>query len=307
MSPDAGAAALPSPAPLAAASCEARVADCRRDGALYWDLRLEAPGLPAGQPGQFALLAPARRGTWDPLLPRPLSLLDAGEGWQRFLFKMVGRGTAALAALRPGEPVSLIGPLGRPFGGLPAAGAATAGAQGAAARPPLLVGGGVGIPPLHFLARRLAAADLPVRLLFGFNSAAEIPRALLAEFAAELRLCTLDGTAGERGNPVALLAASRGEEPLAIKGCGPAPMLAALRATARPDDELELSLEEHMACGVGVCRGCMVAVADGAGGWRYATVCREGPVFDAALLAGPAAGAEAPSPKAPASSEADHV
>ncbi len=286
MSPDAQPIGMASPAPLAAAGCAARVADCRRDGALYWDLRLEAPDLPAGLPGQFSLLGPSAPGAWDPLLPRPLSLLDAGAGWQRFLFKVVGRGTAALAALRPGEFVSLIGPLGRPFGGLPAAGAAAAGAQGAAVSPPVLVGGGVGIPPLHFLARRLAAADLPVRLLFGFNSAAEIPRALLAEFAAELRLCTLDGSAGERGNPVALLAATRGEGPLAIKGCGPAPMLAALREALRPEDQLELSLEEHMACGVGVCRGCMVAVADGAGGWRYATVCREGPVFDARELAG---------------------
>jgi dihydroorotate dehydrogenase electron transfer subunit len=286
MNPERLAARTPRPAPLVGAAVEARVVDCHLDGALYWDLRVEAAGLPAGEPGQFSLLAPAARGAWDPLLPRPLSLLDAGAGWQRFLFKRVGRGTARLAALRAGDFLSLIGPLGHAFGAL------SAGSDG------VLVGGGVGIPPLHFLARRLAAAGWPMRVLFGFNRAAEIPVALLAEFAAPIQLCTLDGSAGERGNPVALLAATRGEGPLAIKGCGPAPMLAALREAARPGDALELSLEEHMACGVGVCRGCMVPVADGAGGWRYATVCREGPVFDAALLAAPA-----PAPPLPAKGE----
>jgi dihydroorotate dehydrogenase electron transfer subunit len=297
MNPERLAARTPRPAPLVGAAVEARVVDCHLDGALYWDLRVEAAGLPAGEPGQFSLLAPAARGAWDPLLPRPLSLLDAGAGWQRFLFKRVGRGTALLAALRVGDPLSLIGPLGHPFGALRSDGAGGAGSDG------VLVGGGVGIPPLHFLARRLAAAGRPVRMLFGFNRAAEIPAALLAEFAGELQLCTLDGSAGERGNPVALLAATRGEGPLAIKGCGPAPMLAALREAARPGDHLELSLEEHMACGVGVCRGCMVPVADGAGGWRYATVCREGPVFDAALLVAPAPVLPAPAEPMPAKGE----
>ncbi|MBM4117731.1 NAD-dependent dihydroorotate dehydrogenase B electron transfer subunit [bacterium] len=293
MSPDPRGARTPSPTPLAAVWRRARVTRCAPDGALYWDLRVEAEGLPAGTPGQFSLLAPAAPGAWDPLLPRPLSLLDAGAGWQRFLFKVVGRGTAQLAALRAGDRVGLLGPLGRAFGGLER--------DAEAAGEIVLVGGGVGIPPLHFLARRLSAAGRPCRALFGFNREAEIPRALLAALdvadaagtepatrpAAEL--CTLDGSAGVRGNPVARLVETLGDGPLAIKACGPAPMLAALRAAARAGDALELSLEERMACGVGVCRGCVVPVVDGAGGWRYAAICREGPVFDAASLAASAA------------------
>ncbi|MBM4118966.1 NAD-dependent dihydroorotate dehydrogenase B electron transfer subunit [bacterium] len=276
MNPDLHGGQAPSPTPLGAIHCKARVTHCRPDGALYWDLRVEAEGLPAGEPGQFALLASAAPGAWDPLLPRPLSLLDAGAGWQRFLFKVAGRGTALLAALRAGDAVGLVGPLGQPFGGR----------EGEPTGETVLVGGGVGIPPLHFLARRLAAAGRPCRVLFGFNRAAEIPAALLAELGAEL--LTLDGSAGQRGNPVARLVETRGAAPLAIKACGPAPMLAALRAAVRPGDALELSLEERMACGVGVCRGCVVSVKDGAG-WRYATICREGPVFDVAALAEPAA------------------
>lgn len=281
MNPDPHGGPTPGSTPLAALKCAARVTQCRPDGALYWDLRVEAEGLPAGEPGQFALLAPAAPGAFDPLLPRPLSLLDAGPGWQRFLFKIAGRGTALLAALRAGDRIGLLGPLGRPFGGLVPGEAPAAGET-------VLVGGGVGIPPLHFLARRLAAAGRPCRVLFGFNRAAEIPAALLAELGAQrVELLTLDGSAGRRGNPVAHLVETHGAAPLAIKACGPAPMLAALQAAVRPDDALELSLEERMACGVGVCRGCVVPVKDGAGGWRYATICREGPVFAAAALAEP--------------------
>ena len=79
-----------------------------------------------------------------------------------------------------------------------------------------------------------------------------------------------------------------GERPAArIQACGPGPMIDALRAAARDEDVLELSLEEHMACGVGVCRSCVVPVREG-DGWRYARVCREGPVFEAdRLYAGP--------------------
>ncbi|MCB9514135.1 MAG: dihydroorotate dehydrogenase electron transfer subunit [Candidatus Latescibacteria bacterium] len=266
----------PRPAALAAVWRRVRVSDLRADGALYWDLRVEGDDLPAGAPGQFSLLSPgadgASRGA-DPFLLRPLSLLDAGPGWQRFLFKVFGRGSAALAALTPGATLDLLGPLGHPFA--PAASPAL-----------LLVGGGVGIPPLHMLSRRLAAAGAPHRVLFGFNTAADIPERLLAELAVAVQVSTLDGSAGRRGHPVAQLLDERADDPAPqqILACGPIPMLEALRRAARPQDRVLLSLEERMACGVGVCRGCVVPVRDG-DDWRYATVCREGPVFEVGQLA----------------------
>ncbi len=250
----------------------ARVAALRRDGELYWDLDLSLPESPAASPGQFAMIAPGEgEDATAPLLPRPLSILADAPGRQRFLFKVFGRGTVRLAALRAGDSLRLLTPLGRPFTrdeGLET----------------VLVGGGVGIPPLHFLSRRLGAAGIDHQLIFGFNTAAEIPERLLGELDREPRLCTLDGSRGFAGNPVELLQRERNGAPLRIRACGPTPMLAALKAAIQADDQLELSLEERMACGVGVCRGCVVPVkADG--GWRYETGCREGPVFDAARLA----------------------
>ncbi|MCP4547841.1 MAG: dihydroorotate dehydrogenase electron transfer subunit [bacterium] len=244
-----------------------RVISCQPDGDLYFDLELSVEQETPAQPGQFYLVAAEESldESLDPLLKRPLSILTSTNDRLGFLFKVVGRGTRALARLDEGDGLDLLGPLGNPF---------TIDAE----PQPLLVGGGVGVPPLIFLSQQLSAAGIAHRVVFAFGTAGDIPKWLLQGMENKVEICTLDGTCGFHGNPVDYLAAEQDRAPARIQACGPGGMLAALRGLRKPGDEIELSLEEHMACGVGICRGCAVPVKDG-DDWRYATICREGPVF----------------------------
>jgi NAD(P)H-flavin reductase len=215
------------------------------------------------RPGQFVMVR-AQSG-WDPLLPRAFSLWGAGPGKEvRVLLKVVGRGTARLAALRAGDEVTVHGPLGRPFEIEPEA------------KTHLLVAGGIGIVPLLPLAHTLAG--LRTLLLFGGRTSADHPGA--PEFAglAELRLATDDGSAGHRGFVTDLLVEHLRREPSpAVYACGPDAMLARVAALCREAGVPgRLSLEAPMACGYGVCLGCVVRTAHG-----YRRVCAEGPVFPA--------------------------
>jgi len=248
---------------------QGEILNLSRDGA-YFRMTVACETCAPAEPGQFSMIGPGRveDPPLDPLLLRPISVLAQRPGELHFLIKALGRVTGWMASAGPGTPLRLLGPLGRPF-------------SREAEPEPVLVAGGVGLPPMHFLSRRLSAAGVKHRLLLGFNTAGEIPEALLAELEAPVEVATLDGSRGHRGNPVELLAGDR--PPARIQACGPGPMMEALRAAARDDDRLELSLEEHMACGMGICRTCVTPVREG-DGWRYARVCREGPVFDAEEL-----------------------
>ncbi|MDP6418383.1 MAG: dihydroorotate dehydrogenase electron transfer subunit [Candidatus Krumholzibacteria bacterium] len=251
--------------PLRAVFLEAGVLSCKRDG-LYHQLLLENPGLPESGPGSFSML----RVPGDPSasLLRPMSLLDCG-GSLRFLFKPVGRMTRQMTLLKEGDSVQVFGPLGNSFRETSASS--------------VLIAGGVGLPPIHFLSRRLSGSGLAHRMILGFNHAEEIPRDLLSELTVKPEICTLDGSEGFSGNPVECLLASRGDEALLLQACGPLPMLKALAESAGEEDQVELSLEERMACGVGACRSCVVPVEiDGLR--SQLTVCREGPVFEGRTL-----------------------
>jgi dihydroorotate dehydrogenase electron transfer subunit len=204
---------------------------------LYTLVRLDRGGLDPGTPGQFFMLeAPGR------LLPRPLSLCLAPPGELAFLLEAVGPGTAALCALRPGDRIHVFGPLGRGF-------------RLDVARP-LLVGGGIGIAPLPYLAQALGGAPA----LLGFRSAEHAEAAVLlpgAEVVVEPTLVT------ER-----IRAAHD------VLACGPEPML---RAVAELCPGAQLAWEAPMACGYGGCYGCVVEI-DGA----LKRLCVEGPVLRAA-------------------------
>lgn len=251
---------------LSAAYRSGRVRALKRDG-LYYHLSMEAPGLAPSEPGAFFMigLGEIESPAPDPLLMRPMSVLNHDGDFVDILFKVVGRGTELLAAAEPGDSLRLLGPLGRPF-------------SRAAQPQPILVGGGAGVPPLCFLSRRLSAEGIAHRVLFGFNSADDVPDSALSKLSQEPEIFTLDGRRGQKGHPVAALAGDR--EAGRIQACGPGPMLEALKKVRQPGEAMELSLEERMACGMGFCRGCVRPVATG-DDWRYATVCREGPVFDA--------------------------
>jgi dihydroorotate dehydrogenase electron transfer subunit len=233
-------------------------------------LALRVPGWPGFEPGQFVMLSPGALGSTprsDPLLPRPMAVYRGAAERIEILYKRSGRGTALLAEARPGERVRLVGPLGRPFA-LPEPGERA-----------LLVGGGTGIASLGELAARLVGAA-PVRVLLGARSEAELMgRGDFEALGAPLAVATEDGSAGERGLVTELLArelASGG--PARVYACGPTAMMRRCAEIAGLAGAAAIaSLENHMACGYGVCLGCAVPLRDGG----YALVCRDGPVFAA--------------------------
>jgi dihydroorotate dehydrogenase electron transfer subunit len=222
------------------------------------------------KPGQFYMV----RGDWgaDPLLNRPLSILgeDAGRGLLRFLVKEVGEGTRRLRALEPGESLWALGPLGRPFPDPPPGKAA-------------LVGGGVGVPPLVYLAARLQALGREVVFFQGARTAFDI-LALeeLQEAGVAPVLCTEDGSLGEGGLVTEPLA-RRLTEFSCVYACGPEGMLKAVQALCAGKVPSYLSLEARMGCGYGVCLGCVVAVERN-GKRSFERVCEEGPVFEGEVV-----------------------
>jgi dihydroorotate dehydrogenase electron transfer subunit len=226
-------------------------------------LELEAQGWPGHAPGQFAMLRlEGGPGHSDPLLPRPMAVFRGDASALEFRFKVVGRGTARLAELRPGARVGLLGPLGRgfPLGGGPA----------------LLVGGGTGIASLYELAQHFGSS---ARVVLGARSAAEV--LALGDFEAlpvQLTVTTEDGSRGVRGRVTDAL--DELKPGLTVFACGPDAMMRAVAQRAlSAGAACFVSLESPMACGFRICLGCAVRAADGI---RY--VCSDGPVFAAAEL-----------------------
>ncbi|MCC6201424.1 MAG: dihydroorotate dehydrogenase electron transfer subunit [Gammaproteobacteria bacterium] len=265
-------------------------------------LRVHAPEIARrARPGQFLNLQ------CDPTIPlrRPMSIMRAASaaGWIEMLYKAQGYGTRLLALRQPGDDLSLLGPIGRPF--------KLAGYR----KRPLLLGGGVGIPPMIGLVehiRTVAPAAQPLLCMgsevpFPFTprpSAILVPglpadviaaMPLLEDWRIPSRLASSQGFAGCFQGLVTELAGcwlegltegARAE--VELFACGPTPMLRAVQQlAARFDLPCELSLEERMACAVGGCAGCTVAI-DVAGKLAMRRVCVDGPVFDAAAVRFPA-------------------
>ena len=261
---------------MLAAQFEARVTANTRLGGGYFTLEIEADAstpVAAARPGQFVML----RGAWgrELLNPRAFSVLYAEGPRLTILAKAYGIGTRRMWAMRPGDPVTVTGPLGRGF------------PEPHADVRDLLVAGGVGLPPLHMQARFAAAAGLAgcQELYYGGRDRDDL--VLLPDFAAwniAVHLATEDGSVGVRGRVTAALAprlvrANETGERVRILSCGPTPMLAAVRTLGLTHGiETLLCLEENMACGFGVCLGCAVPV-HGEKPYRYC--CTDGPVFDA--------------------------
>ena len=204
---------------------------------LYTLLRFDRGGLDPGVPGQFFMLeAPGR------LLPRALSLCLAPDGELAFLLDPIGPGTEALAALEPGDAIHVFGPLGHGFD--------------LNVERPLLVGGGIGMAPLPYLAEALRFP--PVVLGFRTDRHAEaavlLPGAEVVVDPALVTSCNLDG--------------------FDVLACGPEPML---HAVADQCPGAQLAWEAPMACGYGACYGCAVEI-DG----ELKRLCVEGPVLRAA-------------------------
>lgn len=260
-----------------------RVLDNKRVAPGHYVLKLASPRISsAAKPGQFVQVMCADSS--EPLLPRPFSFLEAKGRQLSFLYHVVGRGTSLLSKLRKGDELWLTGPLGRGFSTAPRETTA------------VLVGGGVGIPPLHHLAqalRALPAAKRPeVRVLLGArNKSLLLCRNDFQKLGATLECATDDGSLGKKGYVTALLEpllALREPSTLRIYTCGPTPMLKAVSALAlKYGAPCEVSVEVPMACGFGACLGCAIKVRDpktAGSAHRYAIACCEGPVFGAGEL-----------------------
>jgi dihydroorotate dehydrogenase electron transfer subunit len=239
-------------------------------------MRLRAPEIAAhAKAGQFVHVRPGPVGesgifSFDPLLRRPLSLLRAERttGEVEILYDVVGRGTALLARARVADELDVLGPLGRPFELAPKT------------RHALLVGGGIGVVPLLMLAEAALAAgasagkDVAVTLLAGYRTAAKAFPTDLIPPEVEYVVATDDGTLGRPGFVTEavseyLLWADQ------VFACGPLPMLKALGRLEIPRSlPVQISMEEHMGCAMGVCLGCVVETKHG-----LKRVCRDGPVF----------------------------
>ncbi len=203
-------------------------------------------------PGQFLNLKLEGR-----FLRRPISLCDLGEESAAIIYKVVGQGTAQMAAMQPGEKLDVLTGLGNGYD-LADAGEA-----------PLLIGGGVGVPPMYLLAKRLRAQGKAVHALLGFNKASEI--FYEEEFRAlgcTVTVATADGSYGVRGFVTDALPKSYSY----YYCCGPEPMLRAVYKTAKGSGQL--SFEKRMGCGFGACMGCSCKTIAG-----YKRICREGPVL----------------------------
>ncbi|TLN09783.1 dihydroorotate dehydrogenase electron transfer subunit, partial [bacterium] len=217
----------------------------------------------APRPGQFAMLRV--RDSATPLLRRPLSIHRWNGKEVEFLFRVKGEGTKILSELKSGAMVDVLMPLGRGF---------------EAKRPrPLLVGGGIGVAPLLYLAEDCKKRGLSPKLLLGGRSDGDLLcRSDFCALEMETAFATEDGSFGETGLITALLKKeleSGSREELSVHACGPMPMMAAVaRLCGEYGVDCEVSLEAHMACGVGACLGCVVKGADGAN----KRVCKEGPV-----------------------------
>lgn len=223
------------------------------------------------RPGQFFMLW--AEGDPQAMLPRAFSFYRWDGGQEvSFLLHEVGPGTRRLGRLAPGDLVPGLGPLGQGFPPPPGEGLA------------VLVGGGVGVPPMWLLAKRLRAMGHPVRMLIGARSADLLLGAEdFMELGVETLLATDDGSAGHRGRVTDLLP----KDAAAWYACGPEPMLRRVQELAREPGAPPawLALEAPMACGYGVCMGCVVerSQPDPALGdyGRFVRVCRDGPVFRA--------------------------
>ncbi len=213
------------------------------------------------KPGQF-LQVRVNEGQ-DPYLRRPFSYFRVSPGRVEILYEVLGRGTAILSGKKKGDVLKVMGPLGNAF------------TEKLGKKKRILVAGGVGVPPLVFLAEQYPTEYL----LIGTKSKAELlPKSELKKIRAKILYSTEDGSCGTKGRVTVLLEKIlKDQHPgeYFIQTCGPKPMMKAVMALAHKYGiEGEASWDESMACGVGACLGCMVKTKDG-----LKRACADGPVF----------------------------
>ena len=204
-------------------------------------------------PGQFVEIALPGK-----FLRRPISVCDWAENSLTLIYKVVGHGTEQMAALPAGTRLDVLTGLGNGYD------------TTLSGENPVLVGGGVGVPPLYALCKKLIAEGKKPRVILGFNQESEI--FLAKEFEAlgvPTHIATADGSVGTRGFVTDVL---KNLHYSYFYSCGPMPMFRAMEAVVTTSGEF--SFEERMGCGFGACMGCSIQTKSGA-----KRVCKDGPVF----------------------------
>ena len=216
------------------------------------ELRLRGDCSAITAPGQFVNIRLTGK-----FLRRPISVCNVEGDGLTLIYKIVGGGTRQLAAMQPGQTLDLLTGLGNGYGLSPAGDA------------PVLLGGGVGTPPMYWLARELIAQGKHVRAVLGFNSAEDVfYEEELRSLGADVTVTTVDGSYGIKG----FVTDGLPEDYSYFYACGPEPMLRAVyRATKTAG---QLSFEERMGCGFGACMGCSCKTLAG-----YKRICKDGPVL----------------------------
>ncbi len=222
------------------------------------------------QPGQF-LHVKCGDGI-DPLLRRPISIsdVDIEQKQLTLIYRADGKGTKLLSQKVVGEQVDILGPLGV---GFPIE-------ERKAGEKALLVGGGVGVPPLYYLAKELLKKGVEVYTVIGFGEAKQV---FLADEFAQLgasKVTTIDGSYGENGLVTDVLDQGFSEDFDVLYSCGPLPMLRALQQRySGTNKEAYVSIEQRMGCGVGACLACICKPNPQISSKPYYKICSDGPVF----------------------------
>lgn len=191
-------------------------------------------------------------------LRRPISVADTGEDKLMIIYKTVGHGTDSMAHMKPGTKLDVLTGLGNGYD------------LGRAGERPLLIGGGVGVPPMYKLCRELRAQGRDVTVIMGFNKASEVfYEEEFEALGANVIVTTVDGSYGVKGF---VTDAMRGLEYTYYYACGPEPMLRAVYKEGKSSGEF--SFERRMGCGFGACMGCSCKTITG-----NKRICREGPVM----------------------------
>lgn len=229
-----------------------------------FDMVLSFPkGAKEARPGQFLAMY---CNDATKLLPRPISIcgIDAEAGTLRVVYRIAGEGTREFSKMKQGDTLEVMGPLGNGF----------AMKEGKA----ILVGGGIGIPPMLELAKQLSAEKTVV---LGYRDELFLKDEF--EKTAEVAVATEDGSFGTKGTVIDAIRENAITGDI-IYACGPMPMLKALAEYASEHDmEAQISLEERMACGIGACLGCICKTKekDHHTNVNNSRICKDGPVFDA--------------------------
>ena len=204
-------------------------------------------------PGQFVNIRLAGK-----FLRRPISVCDWEDGKLTLVYKVVGHGTAQMAAMAPGEKLDILTGLGNGYD------------LGLVGDAPLLVGGGVGVPPMYGLAKHLRAMGKEVQVILGFNTKAEIfYEQEFKDLGCTVTVTTADGSYGVKGF---VTDAMKDLHYSHFCACGPEPMLKALYAASTTSGQM--SFEERMGCGFGACMGCSCKTLTG-----NKRICKDGPVM----------------------------